>query len=984
MSKTGSIVKFVIKTGLSPKYSKLKEKAYTKVGSLTAEYAPSAEPVRYEDRQTLEYRTIKEGSVWDRQAYGCGWFRFKGEVPTTAKGKKIGLLLDVGAEGCIYDASGTPECGLTGVRSFVEFEQPSRGKSFFTFKEVADGGEKIDIWVDCGNNHLPGDPRTAARFKQADVVVVDDGAKRAFYDATALLYQWSVLKSGDVKATSISRSVGELLTLALKGDYEGAHKVYLAGCEVGEESPYTVYATGHAHLDLGWLWPVRETKRKAERTFSNQLRNMERYPDYIFGASQPQQFAWIEDRFPKLFDELRQAVERGQLELQGGMWVECDTNVTSGESLIRQNVYGKKYWREKFGKDMRMCWLPDVFGFSGNLPQIIRKCGMSYFETIKLSWNEHNKFPHRAFIWEGIDDSEVIVHMPPDETYNSEGNAWSLVNAIKNFPERDKIKNFGMLYGIGDGGGGPGEGHIEAVARGKELKGLPRVIMSPAIDYFDKLAEQKDALVRHKGELYLEKHQGTYTTQSRNKYYNRKIEFTLHNVEFLATLAKQKGYAYPKEKLEAIWKEVLLYQFHDIIPGSSITRVYTESVARYEEMLAELKSMRNELIKYLATGEQSGPHAINFTSAKYSGLVSHNDKWYAVEAEPYSATKLTEYVAPSKSPLAFDDEHIESDIFRLTFDGSGNIKSLFDKRSEKDYCGQYMNKLNVYKDKRLYYNAWDIDIGYTKTVPAEFELTGSVNKITEGSVIRENTYRYGKSTLTQKVVLTLGKPLVEFVTMVDWHETHKMLRADFRPSVFSDEVTCDIQMGNLKRSTRDETKIEKAQFEICAHKWIDVGGKDFGLSVLTTGKYGWRVKDGLISLNLLRSPVYPDPQADRGTHTIKYALYPHDGDYNSANTQSIAYLYNNPLYVTEESIDFVPQFVSSDTHIVVETVKAAEDGNGLIVRAYEDSGVARKATLTTPVSGTAYETDMLENIIGEIDLNDLDFKPFEIKTILIK
>lgn len=984
MNKVYSIAKVLAKTRLNADYHRLVRKVYTKVGTLSAEYSPSAEPVMFEDRLNLEYRSIKVGEIWDRQEYGCGWFRFKGEVPASAKGKKVALLLSIGGEGCVYTDNGTPKSGITEINAFVEYQQPCVGKRYYDFTDCAEGGEKIDIWMDCGNNHMPPDPRRIARFKQADIVVVDEKAKSAFYDATALLYQWSLLKPGDEKRASISSSVRQILSLASKGDYDGAKEAYKAECERGEESPYTVYATGHAHLDLAWLWPMRETKRKAERTFSNQLRNMDRYPEYVFGASQPQQFAWMEERYPELFEELRSAVERGQLELQGGMWVECDTNVTSGESLIRQNLYGKRYWKEKFGKDMRMCWLPDVFGFSGNLPQIIKKCGMDYFETIKLSWNEHNKFPHRLFIWEGIDDSEVIVHMPPDETYTSEGFAWSLMHALDNYPEKDRVKTFGLLYGMGDGGGGPGEGHIEAVRHERELKGLPKVEMRPAIDCFDKLAESKDVLVRHKGELYLEKHQGTYTTQSRNKYYNRRIEFALHNVEFLASVAEPKGYVYPKERIEAIWKEILLYQFHDIIPGSSINRVYKESVERYEILFKELKEIRNDIVKFLATGESQEPTAINFTSAEHKGLVSYKDKWYVADVAPYSSKKLVPFVAPAKTPLSYGEDYIESDLYRVAFDANGNIVSLLDKRSGKDFCGKYLNKLNVYNDKRLHYNAWDIDINYTKTMPAEFKLIGSETTINEGSVTRENTYKYKSSRLTQKVVLTIGKPLVEFVTMVDWHETHKMLRADFRPSVFADEVTCDIQMGNLKRSTHDDTKIEKAQFEICAHKWIDVTAKDVGLSVLTHEKYGWRVKEGLISLNLLRSPVYPDPTADRGSHIIKYALYPHAGDYNEAETQSLAYLYNNPLHIVDECVDLVPQFVSSDTHIVVETVKPAESGEGVVVRLYEDSGAPRTVTLTTPVAGTAYETDMLENIIGDIDLNALTFKPFEIKTILIK
>lgn len=984
MNKMLCTAKFLTKSGFGREFFMLGRRVYTKVGSLTAEYASSPEPVNLRDRDKLTYRRIRAGHVWSRENYGCAWFHFIGEIPESAKGRTVGLLIDVGAEGCIYDEKGSPRSGLTRARDFVEFEQPAAGKRFYELKSFASGGEKIDIWADCGNNRFPGSPFTSAMFKRADIVTVDEEAKSAFYDAVSLLYQWSMLRFDDNKRKSVSRSLGRLLSYALSGDYANAKKIYYDECSNGEQSPYFAYATGHAHLDLAWLWPMRESMRKAQRTFSNQMRNIERYPDYIFGASQPQQFAWIEDSFPYLFEELRTAFRRGQLELQGGMWVECDTNIPSGESLIRQCLYGQKYWKEKFGAEARMCWLPDVFGFSGNLPQIIQKCGMDYLETVKLSWNEHNKFPHKAFVWQGIDDSEIIVHIPPDETYNSMGNAWTLQRAADRFPEREKIKSFAVLYGIGDGGGGPGEGHIEAVRRAGGMKGIPNAVMSRAVDYLDILAEQKDSLARYKGELYLEKHQGTYTTQSKNKYYNRRIEFALHNFEFLAAAAREKGYKYPKERLEAIWKEVLLYQFHDIIPGSSIGRVYKESTARYETLLRELDSMSCEAVGFLSKGKGSAVTAINLTSARYKGLVSYNDRWYTADVEPYSSRELEEYSAPKNSLLSHDGENIESDLFRLEFNNEGNIKSLFDKRSGREFAGQYLNKLNVYNDKRLFYNAWDISINYTKKKPAEFKLASYFVRMSNASVTRESIYTYGKSRIIQTVTLTVGRPIVEFTTEVDWRETHKMLRADFRPSVFSDEVTCDIQMGSIKRSTRTQTKTEWAQYEICAHKWVDVTDSDAGISVLTTGKYGWRVKDGLMSLNLLRSAVWPDPSADKGVHTIKYALYPHAGDYNQANTQSIAYFYNNPLLITESEVEIAPQAVSSDEHIVTETIKPAEDGNGIVLRLYEDSGSERTASLSTAVKGKAFEADMMENPIREADLSALEFKPFEIKTIVIK
>ena len=497
-----NIIKFALRMGIMGSLRKLRSECYTKVGTLNACYSPSSEPVPFGEKDGLEYQPIKVGTVWSAECYGSAWFRFTGKIPESAKGRRVALLIGDGGEGCIYDAAGQPIKGISDIGAFIDFAQPHIGKRYFELTECAEGGEDIDYFMDAGNNHKPTDLNKTAALKQADIVVVNDEIKKVYYDVLALLFQESVTQNGTAKEKSIGKSVKAAINKVLKErNVAAASEILEREMANGEKLPFTAYTTGHAHLDLAWLWPIRETQRKAVRTFVNQLYNMDKYPDYIFGASQPQQFEWIEKRYPELFEKLKEKIASGQLEVQGGMWVECDTNVPCGESIIRQNLYGKRYWKEKFGKDMRMCWLPDVFGFSGNMPQILKKCGIDYFLTIKLSWNEHNKFPHRTFIWEGIDDSSVIVHMPPDETYNSEGNAWTFDNCLKNYPEKDKLNYFAVLFGVGDGGGGPGEGHIEMVERAKKMAGLPTVKNSKAIDFFDRLKQDEDKLVRHKGEL---------------------------------------------------------------------------------------------------------------------------------------------------------------------------------------------------------------------------------------------------------------------------------------------------------------------------------------------------------------------------------------------------------------------------------------------------------------------------------------------------
>lgn len=551
----------------------------------------------------------------------------------------------------------------------------------------------------------------------------------------------------------------------------------------------------------------------------------------------------------------------------------------------------------------------------------------------------------------------------------------ALKYAVSKNSEREFVKDMGMPYGIGDGGGGPSEGHIESVLRQQNLAGNPVVKFAPAKELFAKLEEIKDKLPAHKGELYLEKHQGTLTTQSNNKYYNRLTERNLHNLEFIATLAHIKnGASYPYDLLDGVWKEMLLYQFHDIIPGSSIKRVYDESVSRYQQFNKELVEAQQSLLKTFSNKLQLC--AVNTTPYERKETLKHGEKFYHAVVPPYGSARLEE-VASHKI------DKMESDILSVDFGENGEIIRLFHKQLGKEFCGDYLNLLCVYKDKRLHYNAWDIDINYTKKQPEIFSLVGFQQYQEGNSIIRENLYKYNKSLLTQKIILTMGKPYVEFDNNIEWQETHKMLRAEFSPSVFADEVTCDIQFGNIKRSTSNNTSIEKAQFEIAAHKWVDVSSGGFGISLMNDCKYGHRVKDGVISLNLLRSPMWPAKDADKGMHSFRYALYPHSGDCYEAETAKAAYAFNNPLIVANACFG---SFVSSsDSHIVIETVKMSENRRDeFIIRAYEDSGKARTAKIALD---TAYKktllTDMLENELAECSLDTLEFTPFEIKTIKV-
>lgn len=955
---------------------------YSDVGMLTAKCAVTPEPIPFSERLALDLKPISEGQRWGGKLFDCSWFNFKGKVPDDISNESLYLLLNIGAEGCVFDENGAPVKGLCGSMSFSDFMCSVKGKVLY---KLPDDKKALDIWVEGGNNGFMGRGKAKAKLEKARIVLRNEGLFKLYYDYLTLHLLMITVDQKTQRYRDVLnglKKANSLLNTYSDEEVEKAQAVLTPLLDEKSEEDFTFYAVGHSHLDLAWLWPIRETKRKAGRTFSNQLYLTDTHSDYIYGASQPQQFEWTKKIYPGLYERMKKAVDDGNFEPQGGMWVEADTNITGGESLVRQMVYGKRFFNDEFGKDMKILWLPDVFGFSGALPQIIKKSGMDYFLTIKLFWNEHNKFPHNSFIWEGIDGTGVIVHMPPEGNYNSEGNAYAIMDAYNGYPE--KFTKCGLItYGVGDGGGGPGETHYELISREKDLKGLPKIKMSSAIDFFEILAQHEKNLPTVQGELYLEKHQGTLTSQAKTKLYNRKIEYALRDTELLAAYASQKGYDYPQAKLEEIWKEVLLYQFHDIIPGSSIKRVYDESIPRYQAMLAEIDELKAEICAFLSSGKK-GFTLINTLPFARKEYLKHDDKWLYCEAEAFAPVAPIE-VKDEFEELRFGKDFIENEKLKLSFNADGTINEFLDKSSATNFAGKFLNKLTVYKDIPLYYDAWDIDIKYQKRAKKYFELVSFENIVDGAEVIRRNHYKFNKSTLVQDIVLTSKRDYAEFRTEVDWQETHKMLRADFRPSIFSDKAVCNIQWGNIERSTRNDTKIERAQYEVCAHKFAYVKDGDANFAVLNDCKYGYKIKEGLISLNLLRSTTYPDECADKGIQNFTYAIYAgKNKDFATAVVEN-AYCLNVPLIKTDEQIRFDSLISSNRANIIVETVKKAEYSNDIVLRAYESIGKKTKAQIKTNFTYTAaFESDMLENNAVKVDISALEFTPYEIKTIILK
>lgn len=594
-------------------------------------------------------------------------------------------------------------------------------------------------------------------------------------------------------------------------------------------------------------------------------------------------------------------------------------------------------------------------------------------------------FPYRTFYWQGIDGSRVLVHMPPEGDYNSAAGAQNLLLGKKRYPK--KVLNEALLvYGSGDGGGGPAERHLELIAREQSLKGLPRVKPGTTIAFFDALVK-KDISHSHAGELYLETHQGTYTTQGKNKYCNRLCERLLHEAEAASVLAGV-DYAFPRAEVDALWQEVLLYQFHDIIPGSSIGRVYAESVVRYERMAARLEEIVAGALasagaaKDSAYATESTLCAVNLTSFPREEYVRHEGKWYRASVPPYAACRLEEALGVAPELRAARDT-LSNGLLTLTFGSGGEIVSCKDQ-NDRELSGGFLNRLTLYQDRFMYpFNAWDIDGKYYKR-PARVLRAQSSKTFLEGMrAVRRSVYLFGKSKLEQDVILEADSDTVRIELRADWHETLRMLRADFAPRDYGDTARFEIQFGAIERPTSERNSLEKAQFEVCGHKYVAVQGEAGGFALLNESKYGHRVKNGRISLNLLRAPIFPDPGADRGEHRIVYAFCPFDKD-DYLKPVREGYRLNNPLRAAlrPESESLV---VCDAPNVVVETVKRAEDGGGVVLRLYEALGKEAEACVTTAIPyAKAYFADMLENIEGEADLSNLRFTPYEVTTIVLR
>jgi alpha-mannosidase len=980
----------------------LKEAAYTPVAQLDAYAYVTQEPVSYADRMTGNGISVSPGQRWGN-LFDCAWFHFTGAVPKSVAGQCVVLLIDINGEACIFDENGCPVQGLTNVNSEYDYSLGKPGKRVVPVADSARGGELIDLWADAGCNDLFGQYRDNGTLKEALVAVCHPNLRALSYDFEVLHELMLQLPETSARRQRIWTALTDAaLVLQYYTDEEATRARLILAPELakcGGDPSLTISAVGHAHIDLGWLWPIRETIRKGARTFSTVLHFMDRYPDYVFGASQAQLYLWMKQHYPALYAKVKQRIQEGRWEVQGAMWVEADTNMSGGEALVRQLLYGKRYFKNEFGIDVTNLWLPDVFGYSGALPQLLAKSGVKYFMTQKLSWSQVNKHPHHSFWWQGIDGTKILTHMAPEGTYNSSAAPRALAAAEANYCDKSVSEHCLLIYGIGDGGGGPGEEHLERLAREKNLQGLSPTKQEHAAAFFDRLACESSRFATWTGELYLERHQGTYTSQARNKRYNRKLELALRELELAASKAWwYTGLPYPKAELEEIWREVLLYQFHDILPGSSITRVYDESLARYKHLLTQTVNLTRIADQALygapAPADLQRRTTVNSLSWPRCEWIKIDGVWINQTVPAFGAAyaDLSDQ-SPVSISLVAEPERLENELLYLTFNIAGEITSVFDKELDREFVvsGQIANRLALYRDIG---DAWDMQMHYDEQQPERFELESSVAGVDGPQASLTLTFRHGKSSLRQQIVITAGSHRIDFITHVDWQETGRMLRTSFPMAVQTNEATFDIQYGNITRPTVRNTSWDMAQFEVCAHKWVDISERGFGVALLNDCKYGHKVIGSVLDLDLLRSPTHPDPVADKGEHDFTYSLLPHRGDYVEGEVTRRGYELNIPLRVlSASSVHPTPSrnapFIEVDEpNIIVEAVKKGEDSNALIVRLYESTGTSVRTRIR--LDGTASSitlVDLMENPIHSIPVVDgyieLLFHPFEIHTLSI-
>ncbi|MDQ0936867.1 alpha-mannosidase [Streptomyces turgidiscabies] len=759
-------------------------------------------------------------------------------------------------------------------------------------------------------------------------------------------------------------------------------------------SAHKISGVGHAHIDSAWLWPIRETKRKTSRTFSNVTSLADEYEDFIFACSQAQQYEWVRDNYPKVWARIQESVKKGQWAPVGGMWVEADGNLPGGEAMARQLIHGKRFFIEHFGVETKGVWLPDSFGYTAAYPQLAKLAGNEWFLTQKISWNQTNKFPHHTFWWEGIDGTRIFTHFPPVDTYNARFSGEEMSRATRNYQEKGVANRSLAPFGWGDGGGGPTREIMERARRLADLEGSATVEIEHPDEFFAKAREEYPDAPVWVGELYLELHRATYTSQARTKQGNRRSEHRLREAELWATTAAlhAPGYAYPYEHLDRLWKTVLLHQFHDILPGSSIAWVHREAEAEYARVAEELEALTAEAVAALGGGES---RAFNTSPYDRSEVVRTSTGVPMYVEVPASGSAQLSVAEPPQPVTIASARILDNGLVRVEVAEDGTLASVRDLKANREVLADKGNLLRLHTDLPNYWDAWDIDKHYQNRYTDLLE-TSSVTVTDEdpllGAIRVERAFGKG-SKIVQTITVRAGSPRIDFETEIDWHEAEKILKAAFPVDIRAAHSSAEIQFGHVQRPTHTNTTWESARFEVSGHRWVHLAEPGYGVAVLNDSTYGHDVsrtvrEDGgtttTVRLSLVRAPRIPDPGADQGKHRFTYSLLP-----GASIEDAVAegYSLNLPLRVADAAGAPEPVVWADGDGVTIEAVKLADDASGdVVVRLYESRGGRAEGALCTgfPLAG-AKITDLLERPLSEAatdgDSVPVTLRPFEVQTL---
>ncbi|MER5980996.1 glycoside hydrolase family 38 C-terminal domain-containing protein [Streptomyces sp. NPDC001857] len=973
------------------------------------------EPVPFEEAAAASYEPFTMDTPWG-PPWGTTWFRMAGEVPAEWAGRRVEAVIDLGftgdwpgnqAEALVHLPDGRPLKAVNPLNQYVPVANP------------AEGGERVDYLVEAASNPdiladdfarpTPlGDILTAGdkplyTFRRAVLAVLDEEVWHLDLDLQVLRQLMVHLGAHEPRRHEILHALDRAMDALDLDDVAGSAadvRAVLAPvlAKPAHASAHTVSGVGHAHIDSAWLWPIRETKRKTSRTFSNVTSLADEYDDFIFACSQAQQYEWVRDNYPHVWARIQESVKKGQWAPVGGMWVEADGNLPGGEAIVRQLVHGKRFFIEHFGIETKGVWLPDSFGYTAAYPQLAKLAGNDWFLTQKISWNQTNKFPHHTFWWEGIDGTRIFTHFPPIDTYNARFDGVEMDRAVRNYAEKGAGTRSLAPFGWGDGGGGPTREIMERARRLADLEGSAKVVIEHPDAFFAKAREEYPDAPVWVGELYLELHRATYTSQARTKQGNRRSEHRLREAELWATTAAlhAPGYTYPHEELDRLWKTVLLHQFHDILPGSSIAWVHREAEAEYARVAGEVEELTAQAVAALGAG---GPRVFNTSPFDRAEVVRTADGARAyVEVPAGGSAPLTDDAEPPH-PVEVTGHVLDNGLVRVEVAADGTLSSVTDLRANREVLAGPGNLLRLHTDLPNCWDAWDIDKHYKNrytdlldadavTVVEDDPLAGAIRV----------TRSFGKgSTITQTISLRAGSARIDFETDIDWHEVEKILKAGFPVDVRAAHSSAEIQFGHVQRPTHTNTTWEAARFEVPGHRWVHIGEPGYGVAVINDSTYGHDVsrtvrEDGgtttTVGLSLVRAPRIPDPEADQGRHRFTYSLLP-----GASIDDAVAegYALNLPLRVADAAGAPEPVVSVSGEGVTVEAVKLADDGSGdVVVRLYESRGGRATGALRTgfPLAG-AQVTDLLERPLEPADTDErgavsVALRPFQVLTLRLE